>query len=107
MINGLNYNTFEQLNGLHIIYADEVKIDKVDQKEINTLDNINTTITIQEQINNLSSTSISSYVHKNQPLNITQALSKIVSPDDSTALYIGDNNFYDSTEHGLVTITSN
>ena len=46
MINGLNYNTFEQLNGLHLIYADEVKIDKIDQKELNTLDNINLSQTV-------------------------------------------------------------
>ena len=45
MINGLNYNGFEQLNGLHLLYADEIQIDKIDQKEINTLDNINTTTT--------------------------------------------------------------
>jgi D-ribose pyranose/furanose isomerase RbsD len=53
MINGLNYNGFEQLNGLHLLYADEIQIDKIDQKEINTLDNINTETTIQEQIDNL------------------------------------------------------
>ena len=56
MINGLNYNGFEQLNGLHLLYADEIQIDKIDQKEINTLDNINTTTTIQEQIDNLDET---------------------------------------------------
>lgn len=54
MINGLNYNGFEQLNGLHLLYADEIQIDKIDQKEINTLDNINTTTTIQQQLNNLN-----------------------------------------------------
>ena len=56
MINGLNYNGFEQLNGLHVLYADEIQIDKIDQKEINTLDNINTTTTIQQQLNTISST---------------------------------------------------
>jgi len=56
MINGLNYNGFEQLNGLHLLYADEIKIDKIDQKEINTLDNINTSTTIQQQLNTISST---------------------------------------------------
>ena len=66
MINGLNYNGFEQLNGLHLLYADEIQIDKIDQKEINTLDNINTTTTIQQQIDNLDEIYVYSLnIHQN------------------------------------------
>ena len=72
MINGLNYNGFEQLNGLHLLYADEIKIDKIDQKEINTLDNINTSTTIQQQLNTISSTVYNLIINPND-FNVTYA----------------------------------
>ena len=72
MINGLNYNGFEQLNGLHLLYADEIQIDKIDQKEINTLDNINTTTTIQQQLNTISSTVYNLIINPND-FNVTYA----------------------------------
>jgi len=54
MINGL-INTFEELNGLSNIYVDEIETGLVTQTEINTLNNIDTSKTIQTQLNNLQS----------------------------------------------------
>ena len=47
MINGLN-NTYEELNGLKNIYVDSIETELITQNEINTLDEIDTTQTIQE-----------------------------------------------------------
>ena len=52
MINGL-INTFEELNGLSYIYVDEIETGQITQNEINTLNNIDTSTTIQTQINNI------------------------------------------------------
>ena len=52
MINGL-INTFEELNGLKTIYVDELQTGLVTQDEINALNNINTSKTIQTQLDDL------------------------------------------------------
>jgi hypothetical protein len=52
MINGL-INTFEELNGLKTIYVDELETGLITQDEINTLNNIDTSKTIQSQLNDL------------------------------------------------------
>ena len=52
MINGLN-NSYEELNGLNIIYVDEIETGIINQNEINTLNDIDTTKTIQQQLDTL------------------------------------------------------
>ena len=53
MINGLTFNTYEELNGLRSIFVDELETGIISQIEINKLDGI--TSNIQEQFNDISS----------------------------------------------------
>ena len=52
MINGLS-NSFEELNGLNKLYIDEIETGIIKQNEIDTLNNIDTTKTIQTQLNDI------------------------------------------------------
>ena len=56
MINGLDHANYNQLTGLYDIRATSISTDEISYDEIFTLNDIDTTQTIQTQINDLQNT---------------------------------------------------